>query len=212
VRPLRLTFLCDAAALDDVEREALRFLRDLAHDTLIEWQDWDAHPPKWTLNEEGDCYAFHSYDDLGRACSTALSDWVRRPMSDSELLFMAHERFGYDLLVTDDVDLLELSHSTDNANILPPSLALPLVHLYLRSRGKFIYKAGNKIQATFNRGLFYLVALRSLLPELWPFMNAASKRHPGLSGLCAAIRVRCIRALQAADELGRLFFGQRFIR
>ena len=64
-------------------------------------------------------------------------------MSDSELTFAAHERFGHDLLVTTESDLLQLSASTDNANILRPSLALPLVHLYLRSRGTFIYDAGD---------------------------------------------------------------------
>ena len=34
------------------------------------------------------------YDHLGRVAATALSDWIRRPMSDSELLFAAHERFA----------------------------------------------------------------------------------------------------------------------
>ena len=122
---------------------------------------------------------------------------------------MAHERFGHDLLVTTDPLLLQLSDSTDNANILPPPLALPLTHLYLRSRGHFIYDVGESAQARFNRGLFYLVQLRSLLPELWPFMRAATKQDSASTGLCAAIRIRCIRALQAQDELGSLFFGQR---
>jgi hypothetical protein len=125
------------------------------------------------------------------------------------LLFAAHERFGHDLLVTTDSDLLQLSASTDNANILRPSLALPLVHLYLRSRGTFIYDAGERSQSTFNRGLFYLVLLRSLLPELWPFLKAAENLNRALGRLGGAIRIRCIRALQAQDELGRLFFGQR---
>jgi hypothetical protein len=210
VRELRLTFYCDDAALDPAEREAYRLLRNVARDTFIEWYDWRAHPPKWTLNEEGDQYTFQCYYDNGDVRSTALSDWIRRPMSDSEVLFMAHERFGQDVLVTTDEPLLKLSRATDNANILPPSLALPLVHLYLRTRGKFISDAGEIAQHVLNRGLFYLVALRSLLPELWPFMNAARRHNDKTTDLCDAIRSRCIRALQAQDELGRLFFGQRF--
>ena len=158
------------------KREAFDLLRHLAVHEWIQCHDWHVHPPNWTPNEEGDCYTFECYDHLGRAAATALSDWIRRPMSDSELTFAAHERFGHDLLVTTDRDLLQLSASTDNANILRPSLALPLVHLYLRSRGTFIYDAGDLGQSTFNRGLFYLVLLRSLLPELWLFMKAAANR------------------------------------
>lgn len=40
-------------------------------------------------------------------------------------------------------------------------------------------------------------------------MRAAAKQDSTSTGLCAAIRIRCIRALQAQDELGWLFFGQR---
>ena len=195
--------------MEEEDREALELLRCLAAHEWIQRHDWHVHPPKWTPNEQGDCYTFECCDHLGRVAATALSDWIRRPMSDSELLFAAHERFGHDLLVTTDSDLLQLSAATDNANILRPSLALPLVHLYLRSRGTFIYDAGDLGQRTFNRGLFYLVLLRSLLPELWPFMKAAANRNRVASTLSAAIRTRCIRALQAQDELGRLFFGQR---
>ncbi len=208
-RELRLTLMCDESALSGPERDAFTLLRHLAQDKAIEWHDWNTRPPKWTLNEEGDCYTFQCFDHLGRLHSTALSDWIRRPMTDSEVTVMAHDRFGHDLLVTTDPLLLQLSDSTDNANILTPSLALPLTHLYLRSRGHFIYDVGENGQATFNRGLFYLVQLRSLLPELWPFMRAAAKQDSSSTGLCAAIRIRCIRALQAQDELGWLFFGQR---
>ena len=129
--------------MEEPEREAFDLLRLLAVHEWIQCHDWQVHPPKWTPNEEGDCYTFERYDQLGRVAATALSDWVRRPMSDRELTFAAHERFGHDLLVTTDRDLLQLSASTDNANILRPSLALPLVHLYLRSRGTFIYDAGD---------------------------------------------------------------------
>lgn len=209
MRELRLTSFCDEAALPEQEQDAYRFLRDLARHQWIEWHDWHVRPPKWTPNQEGDCYTFECYDHLGRVLATALSDWVRGKMSHSELLFAAHERFGHDLLVTTDASLLELSVSTENANILPPSLALPLTHLYLRTREEFIYDAGTMALRKFNRGLFYLVLLRALLPELWPFM-AASSRQTAVSGtLCAAIRIRLIRALQAQDELGRLFFAQR---
>jgi hypothetical protein len=211
VRELRLTFYCDEAALQDEEREAFQLLRYLAQDRFIECHDWHAHPPKWTLHERGDCdcYRLEGYDNEGRATQTALSDWIRRPMSDTEMLVMIHERFGHDVLVTTDGSLLQLSSATDNANILPPTLALPLAHLYLRSRGKFLNRVADDFQGTFNRGLFYLVLLRALLPELWPFMRTASNQFPQTGVLCSAIRIRCIRALEAQDELGRLYFGQR---
>lgn len=209
MRELRLTFFCDEVALPEGERNAYRLLRHLVAHEWIESHDWHVRPPKWTPNEEGDCYTFECYDHLGRVRATALSDWIRRKMSHSELLFCAHERFGHDLLVTTDASLLELSVSTDNANILPPSVALPLAHLYLRARDEFICDAGTQFLGRFNRGLFYLVLLRALLPELWTFMAAAGRQTPTSGALCSAIRIRLIRALQAQDELGRLFFAQR---
>jgi hypothetical protein len=209
VRELRLTFFCDEAALNDEEREAFQLLRHLAQDGFIEWHDWHAHPPKWTPNAEGDCYTFESYDDRGRVQTTARSDWIRKPMSDSELLFMAHERIGQDVLVTTNASLLELSRSTDNANILPPSLALPLTHLYLRTRGQFISEVGDRYQGRLNRGFFYDALLQSLLPRLSAFTGAATRQHNACGALSRGIRSRCIRGLQGQDDLGRFFFGQR---
>lgn len=72
--------------MEEAVREAFELLRCLAAHEWIQWHDWHVHPLRWTPNEEGDCYTFESYDHLGRVAATALSDRIRRPMSDSELL------------------------------------------------------------------------------------------------------------------------------
>jgi hypothetical protein len=85
------------------------------------------------------------------------------------------------------------------------------VQLYLRTRDEIFHVASRIGIATYDRGLFYLVLLRALVPTLWPLMQASHGllSEPRIVNLAGSIRVRCIRSLEAYDEIGRVCFAQK---
>lgn len=89
-----------------------------------------------------------------------------------------------------------------------PSDALPLVSLYLRGQGEFITYRSADGTATdhMNKGLFYWVGTRELLPSGWRWFHAcvqAGAYDDTLIYLAQSVFQRVQRALQARDEAHR---------
>lgn len=85
--------------------------------------------------------------------------------------------------------------------------AIPLLSLYLRAQG--IYKLPTPMKNfnhTFNRGLFYWVGTRELLPEGWRWFSACVYHSSGsgndsLRGLGGSTLSRVQRAIEARDRV-----------
>lgn len=89
-----------------------------------------------------------------------------------------------------------------------PGDALPLVSLYLRAQGEFItYRsADGRATSHLNKGLFYWVGTRELLPSGWRWFTAcvhAGADDDELIYLGQSAFQRIQRALQARDEAHR---------
>jgi hypothetical protein len=88
--------------------------------------------------------------------------------------------------------------------IATPEQALPLVSLYLRRQGIFLTYRSPDGTAThsFNRGLFYWVGTRDLLPSGWRWFSAcvhADEERDALTDLGQSLFQRVQRALQNRD-------------
>lgn len=99
---------------------------------------------------------------------------------------------------------------TDGVTVCSPAQALAVVGLYLRSQGTFLIWRGNdgKGGETFNKGLFYWVGARELLPEGWRWFTACvthdhARGADELIYLGGAVFQRLTRTLQARDDLLR---------
>jgi len=94
-----------------------------------------------------------------------------------------------------------------------PAGALALASLYLRAQGEFlVWKDPHGSSATFNKGLFYWVGARELLPAGWRWFSACVEHAHSLGTdqgldelvyLGGAVFQRITRVLQARDDLLR---------
>ncbi len=93
--------------------------------------------------------------------------------------------------------------------IASPEQALPLVSLYLRAQGQFIAYRGvdGRGTVTLNKGLFYWVGTRELLPAGWRWFTACVQHSAGgddsMIFLGQSLFQRVQRALQARDAAHR---------
>jgi hypothetical protein len=93
-----------------------------------------------------------------------------------------------------------------DVSVLRPHEALPIVGLYLRRQGQYITWRDTKGgMATFNRGLFYWVATRALLPEGWRWMTAcvresAASGDDTLTYHAQSLLQRVDQAIRARDD------------
>ena len=139
----------------------------------------------------------------------------------------APSRFGYlcswrthqthrDLFVTSCQDLLALQSRVPEANVTDLCSALRIIGLYLRSSGDFTIRAFPKGRHTLDRELFYWVLCRHRLPAMWRYFSACLQRdrdtpnaNEQLGDLAGTILTRCLRALQARDEVGFRFYRRQ---
>jgi hypothetical protein len=89
--------------------------------------------------------------------------------------------------------------------VAAPQDALPLVGLYLRTQGEFVVRRGldGRWTDTFNRGLYYWVGTRELLPSGWRWFSAcvqASSEDESIVYLAQSAFQRVQRALEARDN------------
>jgi hypothetical protein len=129
-----------------------------------------------------------------------------RRVADTRVLEAAIE-VGADLLITERPYLHGLSWDFAQRMVsAPPELALPLVGLYLRRQGVYLTYRSTDGSATFtlNRGLYYWVATRDLLPEGWRWLSAcvrAGGDDGRLGHLAQSALQRVDRALQERDAV-----------
>ncbi|MGN6275848.1 MAG: hypothetical protein ACTHNP_07960 [Solirubrobacterales bacterium] len=124
--------------------------------------------------------------------------------SDIRMLEAARE-VGADLFITIRPYLHDLTWGfAREVAVGTPRQALPLVSLYLRRQGVFLSCRSPNGSATdsFNRGLFYWVGTRDLLPAGWRWFSACveqDREQSGLVYLGQSLFQRVQRALQDRD-------------
>ena len=163
------------------------------------------YPRDWT-NEAGQLLRIDNPQDDPRTCTLAL----RLPM------LAAHIQTYRDLFITSYQDFLKLRPRVPDANVADLREGLQIIGLYLRSSGDFTIRAFPKSRHSFDRDLFYWVLCRHRLPAMWRYFSAclqhdrdAPRDTSPLGNLAGTILTRCLRALQARDEVGFRFYRRQ---
>jgi hypothetical protein len=148
----------------------------------------------------------------GIARKNKLSHSERQAVFDDLIILEAHLRLRHDILVTLSINLIDNREQSllRSANPRTPLETAKIVGLLLRSRGNYIWKAGNNYSRGFNRGLFYSILARHKLPNMWKYFSACVKaqeiRGDNILQLGQSISMRCIRAIEARDAIGYRFY------
>lgn len=118
-------------------------------------------------------------------CENNFSYHLNKQVFNKELLpfDIAIDALRADIYVTDRQDLLQGRPYIDKngTTICSVNEALSLIGLYLRSQGEFVLCAWSDFTHSFNKGLFYWVGMRELLPKAWKWFSACVK-YSHLSG------------------------------
>lgn len=122
----------------------------------------------------------------------------------------SHAELDRDIFVTSSTFLLEHKDKFEELNICTPKEALKITGLYLRMKGEFEWISHVQGQGRFStyRRDFYIRLSRGLLPNSWKYTSALGlhDERASLSPLGWSVLNRYSRALQARDEIGRLFY------
>jgi integrase len=150
---------------------------------------------------------------MGNACEIAANDVKTdayadlppgiarsRRQADALAAQVAIQGVGADIYVTEREFLHRRGgYVTSGVTVCSPAEALPLVSLYLRIQGEFRVRDDH----TFNRGLFYWVGTREILPAAWRWITACHQ-HSTHSGQ-EPIFLLAGSLLQRVDRLGPMF-------
>jgi hypothetical protein len=170
------------------------------------WRSSSVHAADVLRLAEG--FASSVYPDL------PLDEAKARARADATTACVARG-LAQDLLVTERPFVLAPPFELTRAvAMLTPEDALPLVGLYLRTQREFIVDAGDAGFGTmrFNKGLFWWVATRDLLPSGWSWMSACAQESAAtgddqLTYLAMTLHQRVVRALEARDDVYLALLG-----
>lgn len=230
-RALGLTIHAPADCTSVIEDQPLALIRELVHLEQLEWAD-TATEARCRLTVDpsarvGDGYGQFTVvrpDDRTVSTSifhpdiwTSLVDRYSTPDVDRDALATslfvaaAHEAMHHDLLITTAPDLLRMRRDPDirHLNICPPSEAVKLVGLFLRSREQFVYAASSRHRASVDSWSFYLVLRKMAFDALRTRPERPQTRavqDPIAGGLGESISLRCRRAIEARDAIGIQFY------
>jgi hypothetical protein len=174
------------------------------------------HPLRWSLGDSttesavvGDGPEAAASDDR----TDAYSDLDAGPASDRRradaLAAMVADTVGADIFITDREYLHKMTWKlADGVTYLHHDDALTIIGLYLRSQGAFIISRDPEGRGThtMNRGLYYWVGTRELLPSAWRWFSACVQYSTSIGDnslllLGQSVLQRTQRALQVRDEV-----------
>lgn len=152
----------------------------------------------------------HAETDIASRAYAKLSQEERASKRRADMLALevANQAIDADILVTDRDYLLrgEGLVSRRGVTICNIDEAIALISLYLRAQGEYVLPTGGGVRHTCNRGLFYWVGTRELLPEGWRWFSACVYHSSGsgddkLLGLGGSVLSRVQRAIEARDRV-----------
>lgn len=218
-RPLRV--FIDSATTPD--SEALQVLLAFAHHDQVEVVTTAGHTPiTLTIGPYDQQHHFTSveitFPDSRMHGGVPGPDLQRigRQFSDADpvegerltVLAVTADEHGSDALVTgSDLLLTTLPRSiVEGANPMTAETAVALLGLFLRVREDFAFYVTQGGRMAFNRGLFYFVLMRELLPSAWRWFSAcvssSTNTHDDTILLVAQSALeRTERAIRARDRM-----------
>jgi hypothetical protein len=136
------------------------------------------------------------YRDLGA------EEAARRREADMIAAEVAASAIGADIFVTERPYLYAATWGASRGTkFCRAPEALALLGLYLRSQGAYAVSRSHR----FNKGLFYWVGMRELLPESWRWFSACLHHDhttpDSLTNLAGSLLQRVSRALEARDAI-----------
>ena len=122
----------------------------------------------------------------------------------------SHGALHRDIFITSSAFLLKNKVKLDDLNICTPRDALKIIGLYLRTKGEFEWIShiqGNARYVTSSQNFYHLLS-SGLLPCSWKYLSGIGlhDERKTLLSLGWSVLHRYSRALQARDEIGRLFY------
>lgn len=127
---------------------------------------------------------------------------------DALALQVARQSVQADMFITERPYLYGGSGLVDphNVTVCTRDEAIPLIALYLRTQGEFILPSSSDVKFRFNRGLYYWVGARELLPAAWRWFAACAQQSTRMGDekltlLGGSLLSRVTRALQKRDEM-----------
>ncbi len=122
----------------------------------------------------------------------------------------SHIELHRDIFVTTSPFILHNKNHFSQGNIFTPKEALKIMGLYLRMRGEFEWTShfDDKARNVTSRRVFYDYLSKGLLTNSWKYLSGLGlhQKHDSLTTLGRSVLNRFSFALQARDEIGRLFY------
>jgi hypothetical protein len=122
----------------------------------------------------------------------------------------AHNSLRRDIFVTSSKYLVENRRNFEDINVRTPLEALKIISLYLRIRNEdeWVSEVKGNIKYQVSKRIYYQFLARGLLPNSWKYISSFRfhLEYEKLIELGWSVMSRCIRALQARDEIARLFY------
>ncbi|MBA3072240.1 MAG: hypothetical protein FP831_01465, partial [Anaerolineae bacterium] len=213
-----LDLLNDLARLDDVD--ALSFDGSLFPKIVIDAEKINNnYIPIKIINPEGEAILFSGVSSsyIEPNCLAHLlgiyssgEEDKYRPIKQEILEAQSHGALHRDLFVTNSPLLIKNRNKLERLIICTPKEALKITGLYLRMKGEFEWTTHIRGNCTFrsSRRTFYEYVSRGLLPSSWKFLSGigTQKNREELIDLGWSVLNRYSRALQARDEISRLFY------
>lgn len=230
-RRLGITIHASTPPTTFADDEALTLIRELVNLAEITFADTAAGARRQLKVEPTDRAAYDTCpfgiykgeDQVLSALIASPDQWTQcvdrhaTPTSDKQDLLpdvfvaAAHEALNHDLFVTTSRQLLQLRDHKDflHLNICPPSEAVKIVGLFLRSRDQFVHTASPRGRAVVDSWSFYLLLTRTKLPRLWArsvLWGEVTRNHTKVGPLRESVFLRSRRAIEARDAIGIQFY------
>jgi hypothetical protein len=148
------------------------------------------------------------------ASKTGSGDQAQQKIYDDLIAAHASLSMSQNIFVTTSQWLIEnrTHHLIEKTNPRTPLETLKILGLLMRSRGDYRYASWGEC----NRTLYYQIFTFSKIPALWRYVNAfligqIDPAYQAIPELVNTIISRCVRAVQARDEIGTIFYRQHHI-
>jgi hypothetical protein len=235
-RPITITFHNSSFAnIADDEKYALDILVELAKLDNVDAMSFDGSvSPKILFDHESadeECIGLRTINTEGKTTSyygvsksllepnyianllsfySSIEEEEYRLIRQEILEAKSHGALYRDIFVTSSAFLLKNKDKLNELNICTPKEALKIIGLYLRMNEKFewISHIEGIEQFTTSKRMFFQFLSRGLLPNSWKYLSGLGlhDKHEKLISLGWSVLNRYSRALQARDEIGRLFY------
>ncbi|TFD52353.1 hypothetical protein E3T46_05655 [Cryobacterium sp. Hh11] len=144
---------------------------------------------------------------VGSASAGVLAEQLER----DSLMLMAASEIGADILVTARPTLLSARpfETPETITVASPAEAIPMLGLYVRSRGDYVATKTARVAITFNKGLYWQRSSELYIPNL---LNVTARTEqlaqatgtPTLGLLAFAVQRRLARVFERRDGIWRL--------